>query len=55
MPLPQIKGHAVAEAVSHQPLNAEVQVQSQASPCRIAGGTRGNGTGFSPRTSVFSC
>jgi hypothetical protein len=39
----------VAQAVSRRPLNAEVLVRSQASPCKICGGKSGTVIGFSPK------
>ena len=48
-------GRAMAQAVSRRPLTAEVRVSSRVSPCGICGGHSGNGTGFSPSTSVFPC
>jgi hypothetical protein len=39
----------MAQAVSRRPLTAEV------GSCGICGGQSGNGTGFSPSTSVFPC
>jgi hypothetical protein len=44
--------HAMAEAVSHQPLSAEACVQSKASLCGICGGQVDTGTGFSLSTLV---
>jgi hypothetical protein len=46
--------HAMPQVVTCQPVTAEAHVQSQASICRICGGKSGNGTGFSPSTSVFA-
>jgi hypothetical protein len=43
----------MAQAVSRRPLTAEARVRSRVSPCGICGGQSGNGTGFSPSTSVF--
>jgi len=44
---------ALARAVSHRPTPAEAQVRLHFSPCEIRGGQSGNGTCFSPSTSVF--
>ena len=44
--------HAMAAAVSHQPLSAEACVQSKASLCGICGGQVDTGTGFSLSTLV---
>jgi len=43
---------AMAHAVSHRPLTAEVHVRSQDSAYEICGGQSGTLTGFSPSTSV---
>jgi hypothetical protein len=48
-----MNGRAMAQAVSHRPLNAEARVRSLVSPCGICGGQSGTRTGFSPSTSVF--
>jgi hypothetical protein len=40
--------HAMAQAVSRQPLIAEAWVRAHVSPCGICGGQSGTGTGFSP-------
>ena len=45
-------GRAMAQAVSHRPLTAEVHVRSQDSAYEIFGGQSGTLTGFSPSTSV---
>jgi hypothetical protein len=45
----------MAQGVSRRPLTADSRVRSQVSPCGICGGQSGNGTGFSPSTSVFPC
>jgi hypothetical protein len=45
------QGYAMIQVVSCQPLTAEAWV----SPCWICGRQTGSGTGFSPRSSVFSC
>lgn len=41
-----ISGRAIAQAVSRQP--AETQVQYQGSPCWVCDGQKGNGAGFYP-------
>ena len=48
-------GRAMARAVNRRSLTAEAQVRSLVSPCGICGGQSGNGTDFSPSTSVFPC
>jgi hypothetical protein len=45
----------MAQAVSCRPPTAEDRVRSRLSPCGVCGGQSGNGTGFSPSTSVFPC
>lgn len=45
-------GCAIAQAVNHGSLVPQVRFESQARPCEINGRQNGNGTGFSPRTSV---
>jgi hypothetical protein len=45
----------MAQAVSRRLLTAEARVRSRVSPFGICGGQSGNGTGFSPSTSVFPC
>jgi hypothetical protein len=47
------RGYPMAQAVRHQSLAAELQVQSQISPCMICGGWSGTITDSSPSTSVF--
>jgi hypothetical protein len=42
-----------AHAASHQPLDTEAQVKSQAIPRGICGEQIGTGTGFSPSTTVL--
>ena len=42
----------MAQAVSRRPLDAEAQFRSQTSSCEVFVGHSGNGTGFSPSTSV---
>ena len=49
------KGRVKAQAVSRRPLTAEAQVRSQVSPCGICDGQSGDGTCFSPSTSVLPC
>jgi hypothetical protein len=48
-------GRAMSQAVSRQPLTAEVRVRFRVNPRGICGGQSGTGTGFSPSTSVFPC
>jgi hypothetical protein len=48
-------GHAMAQAVSRQPLITEARVRAAIGPCGICGGQNGTGTGFSPSSSVFPC
>jgi hypothetical protein len=48
-------GHAMAQAVSRQPLTAESRVRARFNPCGICGEQSGTGTGFSPSSSVFPC
>jgi hypothetical protein len=48
-------GRAMAQAVSRRPHTAEARVRSRVSPCGFCVGQSGNGTGFSPSTSVFPC
>jgi hypothetical protein len=45
----------MAQEVSRRPLTAEAWVRARVNPCRICGGQRGTGTGFSPSSSVFPC
>jgi hypothetical protein len=47
-------GHAMAQAVSRQPLTAEEWVLTRVSPHGICGGQSDTGTDFSPHSSVFS-
>jgi hypothetical protein len=48
-------GRAMAQAVSHRPVTAEVRVRSRVTSCGICCGQSGTGTGFSPSTSVLPC
>jgi hypothetical protein len=48
-------GHAMSQAVSRRPVNAEFRVRGQVSPCGMCGGQNGTETDFSPSSSVFLC
>jgi hypothetical protein len=48
-----MKGCAVAQAISHQPVTVETSVQTQASPYRISDRQNGTGTGFTQAISVY--
>jgi hypothetical protein len=48
-------GRAIIQAFSRQALTAEARVCARVNPYGICGGQSGNGTGFSPISSVFSC
>jgi hypothetical protein len=50
-----IEGRAMAQVVSRRPLTAEARVHIRVNQCGIYGGQKGNGTGFSPRSSAFPC
>jgi hypothetical protein len=41
------EGHAMAQAITHQPLTMESRLHAQVNPCGICGGQSGTGTGFS--------
>jgi hypothetical protein len=43
----------MVQAVGRRPVTAESRVRLQSSPCEICGEQSGNGTCFSPTTSVF--
>jgi hypothetical protein len=45
----------MAQVVSRRPLTAEARIRARVNPCGICGGQSGNGTGFSPSSSVFPC
>jgi hypothetical protein len=45
----------MAQAVSRRPHVAEAGVRTRVIPCDICGDQSGNGTGFSPSSSVLSC
>jgi hypothetical protein len=45
----------MAQAVSCRPLTAEDRVRARVGPCAICGEESGNGTGFSPNSSVSPC
>ena len=46
---------AMTQEVSRRPVTEETKIPSQVNPCEIYGGRGNTGTGFSPRTPVFSC
>ena len=46
---------SMAQAIRHQPLAAEMRIQSQISPYRICGGCSWTIIDSSPSTSVFPC
>jgi hypothetical protein len=48
-----IKGRAMAQVVSRQPVTAEARFRARVNACEICGGQSGTGTGFSPSSSVF--
>jgi hypothetical protein len=48
-----LKGHAIAQAISHWPLTTEGQVCAQFCPGKICGGQSGTGTGFSVSFLIF--
>jgi hypothetical protein len=50
-----LRGCAIAHEVSRRLLTVEVLVHSQASPCGIRDGQRGNGTGFPQSPSILPC
>ena len=45
----------MAQAVIHQPLTSEVQLQFQAISCVVYGGQSDTGTGFSLSSLIFPC
>jgi hypothetical protein len=45
----------MAQAVSRRFLTAEARVHDRVSLCEICDGQSGNGTGFSPSSSIFRC
>jgi hypothetical protein len=45
----------MVQVVSRRPLTAEARVRARVNPCGICDGQSGNGTGFSPISSVFLC
>jgi hypothetical protein len=49
------KSRAMAQVVRRRPLTAEARVRARVNPCGICGGQSGNGTDFSPSSSVFPC
>ena len=49
------KGRAMAQAVCRRPLTADSMVRRRTSPSGVNGEHSGTGTGFAPRTSVFTC
>jgi len=55
MPCPDhmVSGHAIAQAIHHQPVAVQAWVQSQARPCGFCGGQSETGTGLSLRTVLF--
>jgi hypothetical protein len=50
----ELKGRAMAQAVSRRLLTAEARVRTQVRPCGICDGQSGTGAGFSPQVLLFS-
>jgi hypothetical protein len=50
-----VNGSAIAQAVSRRLLTAEARIRAQVRLCKICGGQRGTGTGFTPTSSVLPC
>jgi hypothetical protein len=51
----EVRGRAMAQAVSRWPVTSEARVHVRVSPCGICGGQSGTRSEFSPSFSGFCC